>query len=50
MKRAPKPPLPKFTLADRILVVGQKLRADEVVVPRTLTLVVAAKFIQAGAR
>lgn len=49
-KRAPKPSLPKFTLADRLLAAGQRLRADETLVARTQQMVIAAKFIQAGAR
>lgn len=45
--RAPKPAAPKFTLADRLVVAGQRLRANESVVRRTLALTQAAQWIQA---
>lgn len=47
MRRTNHKPAPmKFTLADRLLAAGQRLRADEAVVRTTLDLNFAAKWQQ----
>jgi hypothetical protein len=51
-QKAPKPAPPRVTIADRLLVAGQRLRANEVATPLTMRVGFAAKWIQAagGAR
>lgn len=43
------PPV-RFTLADRLLVTGQRLRADEALVATTVSLNYAAKWAQGANR
>ena len=49
-RRARKPAPMQFTLADRLLAAGQKLRAAEVVSATTFALPFAAKWAQAVRR
>ena len=49
-RRAPKPVAIRFTLADRLLATGQRLRTDQAITATTFALTYAAKWAQGVGR